>query len=170
VAKLESAIKEAIARGARRQVRQAVTPLRREVIRLRRKVLELHGTLATVRRSAAGWERMLEAAPAVPPPPDAEVKSARMSPRLINSLRKRLGLSQMALARIVGVSAPAVAHWEAGESTPAGQNRATLVGLRKLGKREVKDLLARRTKNSAPAKKAGPRKRRRARRKTAKKK
>jgi len=49
----------------------------------------------------------------------------------------------------VGVSAPAVAHWEAGESTPKGPNRAALVALRKVGKREVKTLLARRTKETA---------------------
>lgn len=171
MAKLESAIKEAIARGARRQVRLVTLPLRRELLRLRRKVLELHGTMGDVRRSAAGWERMLESAPPVPPVSADEVKSARMSPRLVQSLRKRLGLSQMSLARIVGVSAPAVAHWEAGESTPAGQNRASLVGLRKLGRREVKELLARRIKGSgAPKKPRRSRKRRRAKRRTSAKK
>jgi hypothetical protein len=65
------------------------------------------------------------------------------------SLRRRLGLSQMALARLMGVSAPAVAHWEAGESTPTGRNRVTLVALRKVRKREVKELLARRVKETA---------------------
>ena len=39
---------------------------------------------------------------------------------------------------MVGVNAPAVAHWEAGESTPTGQSRVTLVALRKMRKREVK--------------------------------
>jgi hypothetical protein len=76
----------------------------------------------------------------------------------------------MALARIVGVSAPAVAHWEAGESTPAGQNRAALVGLRKVGKREVKELLARRLKGSPAPKKSRSRKRRRPRRRARAKK
>ena len=54
----------------------------------------------------------------------------------------------MALARLTGVSAPAVAHWEAGESTPTGRNRVTLVALRKVRKREVKELLARRVKET----------------------
>ena len=149
MAKLETVIKEAIARGARRQVRVVVMPLRREVVRLRRKVGELHGTLTTLRRSAAGWKRLMEAAPPIPHVSEEEAKAARLSPRLIKSLRKRLGLSQMALARVVGVSAPAVAHWEAGESMPTGQNRATMVALRKVGKREVKELLARRVKETA---------------------
>jgi len=167
VAKLETAIKESIARGARRQIRMAVTPLRREIVRLRRRVAELHGTLTQLSQSAAGWKRVLEAAPPVPPVSEEEAKAARLSPRLVQSLRRRLGLSQMALARLVGVSAPAVAHWEAGDATPTGQNRATLVGLRKLGKREVKDLLARRVKEAAarpsPARKRKTKKRRRRR-------
>lgn len=149
MAKLESVIRESIARGARRQIRMAVTPLRREVVRLRRRVAELQGTVTTLRRSAAGWRRILEAAPPMPPVSEEEAKSARLSPRLIQSLRKRLGLSQTALARLVGVSAPAVAHWEAGNSIPTRQNRAAVVALRKVRKRDVKELLARRTKDTA---------------------
>jgi len=170
VAKLEAALKEAIARGARRQVRVVVMPLRREVMRVRRRVAVLQGALTTLRRTATGWERIIKAAPPVPPVSEEEAKSARLSPGLIHSLRRRLGLSQMAVARLVGVSAPAVAHWEAGNSTPTGQNRAALVGLRKVGKREVKELLARRAKETAsrvsPARKR-PRKRRRPRAKRA---
>jgi DNA-binding transcriptional regulator YiaG len=149
VAKLETVIREAIARGARRQVRVLVLPLRREVLRLRRRVGELQSTLTTLRRSAAGWKRLLDAAPTVPHVSEEEAKAARLSPRLVQSLRRRLGLSQMALARLMGVSAPAVAHWEAGESTPTGRNRVTLVALRKVRKREVKELLARRVKETA---------------------
>jgi DNA-binding transcriptional regulator YiaG len=152
LAKLEAVIKEAIARGARRQVRVVVTPLRREVIRLRRKVGELQGTLTTLRRSANGWKRLMDAAPAIPHVSEQEAKAARLSPRLIESLRRRLGLSQMALARLVGVSATAVAHWVAGDSMPTGKNRMTLVALRRVGKREVKELLTRRVKETASRK------------------
>jgi DNA-binding transcriptional regulator YiaG len=158
VAKLEAVIRESIARGARRQIRVAVMPLRREVVRLRRRVGELQGTLTTLQRSAAGWKRIMETTPAVPRVSAEEAKSTRLSPRLIQSLRKRLDLSQTALARLVGVSAPAVAHWEAGNSTPAGQNRAAVVGLRKVRKREVKELLARRT-NEMASRVSRPRKR-----------
>jgi DNA-binding transcriptional regulator YiaG len=149
VAKLEAVIREAIVRGARRQIRVVVTPLRRDVLRLRRKVGELQGTLSALRRGAATWERAMKAVPPVPRASEEDAKGARLSPRLIQSLRRRLGLSQMALARLVGVSAPAVAHWEAGNSTPKGPNRAALVGLRRVGKREVKGILARRIQQTA---------------------
>jgi DNA-binding transcriptional regulator YiaG len=149
LAKLETVIKEAIARGARRQVRMVVTPLRREVVRLRRKVTELQGMVATLRRSAASWKRMMDASPLTPPVSEEEAKAARLSAGLIESFRKRLDLSQIGLARLIGVSGTAVAHWEAGASAPKGKNRVSLVALRKLGKREVKELLARRAKEPA---------------------
>ncbi len=93
MAKLETVIKEAIARGARRQVRVLVLPLRREVLRRRRRVGELQSTLTTLRRSAAGWKRLMEAAPTVLHVSEEEAKAARFSPRLVQSLRRRLGLS-----------------------------------------------------------------------------
>ena len=163
MAKLETVMREAITRGARRQVRMVVTPLRREVVRLRRKVAELHGTVTTLRRSAASWKRVMDASPLTPPVSEEEAKAARLSAGLIESLRKRLDLSQIGLARLVGVSGTAVAHWEGGESTPSSKNRVSLVALRKLGKREVKELLARRAKETA-SRTARTRKRRRTKR------
>lgn len=159
MAHLESALKETIARGARRQVRFVLTPLRRELLRLRKRVTELQATVMALRQSANGWKRVLEAAPPVPHVSEEDAKAARLSPRLIRSLRVRLGLSQSALARLVGVSAPAVAHWEAGNSAPTGQNRMNVVALRKVGKREVKELLARQVKKTS-ARSSSPRKRR----------
>ena len=150
MAHLEAAIKETIARGARRQVRLVLTPLRRELLRLRRKVTDLQATVATLRRNAVGWKRFMETSPAIPQLSEEDAKTARLSPRLIVALRRRLGLSQAALAGLLGVSAPAVAHWEAGNSMPAGKNRVNLVALRKVGKREVKELLARRARQTTP--------------------
>jgi len=40
----------------------------------------------------------------------------------------------------------AVAHWAAGDSVPTGQNSMDPVALRRVGKREAKELLARRVK------------------------
>lgn len=160
MAKLETVMKETIARGARKQIRLVATPLRREVARLKRKLGEVEGALRALRRSAAGWERMLESAPPVPQVSAEEARGARLSPRLIRSLRKRLALSQTALARLVGVTSAAVAHWEGGAAAPKGSNRATLIGLRRVGRREVKDLLARATKKT-PARPRRARTRRR---------
>ena len=169
MAHLEAAIKETIARGARRQVRLVLTPLRRELLRLRRKVTDLQATVATLRRNAVGWKRFMETSPAIPQLSEEDAKTARLSPRLIVALRRRLGLSQAALAGLLGVSAPAVAHWEAGNSMPAGKNRVNLVALRKVGKREVKELLARRARQTTPRRRRTQKRRIRKGRKQSKK-
>ena len=165
--KIERAIKDAVDRGARRQIRLVATPLRREVRRLRQTVAQMRRDLATLRDVAMRWQRSLGNKPWRPQVTDEESKAARLSPRLIRALRTRLGLSQTKFARLVGVSAVAVAQWERGRSSPSGKNRATVVALRQLGRRAVKRLLA-----DMPIPQARPirrraRRKRRARRRTA---
>jgi DNA-binding transcriptional regulator YiaG len=142
VAKIEAAIKEAVLRGARRQVRSVTGPVRREVRRLRHLVAQLRRDVSALRDVATQWQRAARATPWQPAVTDSEMREARLSPRLVRKLRVRLGLSQSALARLVGVSAASVVQWEQGRSRPAGENRKNLVGLRKLGRRDVKRLLA----------------------------
>lgn len=155
--KIEMAIKDAIQRGARRQIRLVATPLRREVRRLRHTVAGMRRELTALRATAAQWERVTEQTPWSSTVSDEAVKAARLSPRLIQRLRARLGLSQTALAKLAGVSGAAVVQWERGRASPSGDRRKAVVGLRKVGRREVKRLLAR---MPAPATKRRPRPRR----------
>jgi DNA-binding transcriptional regulator YiaG len=159
VAKIESAIKEAILRGARRQVRAITTPLRHEVRRLRLTVGQLRRDLSAWRDVARQWQRMSRSATWKPEVSDAELKTSRLSPRLIQKLRVRLALSQAALARLAGVSTGSVVQWERGRSTPSGPNRKSLVALRKLGRRDAKRLLAS-LAQASPARTARRRRRR----------
>ena len=62
VALLESAIKETIARGARRQVRLVLTPLRRELLRLRKTMMELQATVATRQIFISEWRLAVDQA------------------------------------------------------------------------------------------------------------
>jgi DNA-binding transcriptional regulator YiaG len=142
LAKIEMAIREAIARGARKQVRAAATPLRREVRRLRHTVRELRTQLSALREVAARWQESHAGRAWQPPVSEEEARAARLSPRLVRKLRQRLALSQAAVARLVGVSPAAVVQWEQGRATPAARNRAALVGLRRLGRRQARRLLA----------------------------
>jgi DNA-binding transcriptional regulator YiaG len=141
LARIDVVIKDAIARGARKHVRQAVLPLRREVRRLRVALRELRTHVAALREVAARWEASPAGRTWEPTVTEAEVRAARLSPRLIRKVRERLALSQAAVARLVGVSPAAVVQWEQGKATPTGRNRASLVGLRRLGRRQARRLL-----------------------------
>jgi DNA-binding transcriptional regulator YiaG len=142
LAKIEMAIRDAIARGARKHVRSAATPLRRDVRRLRQAVRELRAQLVALREVAARWKESHAGRGWAPAVSEEEARAARLSPTLIRKLRHRLALSQAAVARLVGVSAAAVVQWEQGRAAPGGKNRAALVGLRRLGRRQAKRLLA----------------------------
>jgi DNA-binding transcriptional regulator YiaG len=162
LAKIELAIKDAISRGARKHIRSAAAPLRRDVRRLRQAVRDLRAQLATLREVAARWTALQTGRGWQPAVSEEEARAARLSPSLIRKLRRRLALTQAAVARLVGVSAAAVVQWEQGRATPAGKNRAALVGLRRIGRREAKRLLASiPVKRRESRRRVAPRKRRR---------
>jgi len=159
--KLEQTIKSEIIRLAKKQLRATCGPLVREVRQLKRIVRELRRTVHPLKALGAELEAQKAAELAELRAAPEEVKAARHSPRLIKNLRNRLGISQGELAVLVGVSASAVAFWEQGKSKPREKTKAALVALRKLGKRDVKKLLA----GKKEGRKADPKKRKRARRK-----
>ena len=161
--KIEFAIKEAIDRGARRHTRLVATPLRREVRRLRQLVAGFRKDLAALEATAAQWARLVDQTPWTAAVSDEAAKAALLSARLVRKLQTRLGLSQAALGRLVGVTGAAVVEWERGRTRPSGERRKAVVALRGLGRRDVKHLLDRMLKPAAPrGRRAGrsPRRRR----------
>jgi transcriptional regulator with XRE-family HTH domain len=60
---------------------------------------------------------------------------------LLQSLRKRLGITQKELAILAGVSLGAAHLWETGKFRPKENKMGVLVALRKLNRREVRELL-----------------------------
>ena len=139
--RVEEAVRSAIVRAIRRECRTRYAPLLAEVRQIKRQVAGLDADVASLR---GRWgkdappraERHLEAVS------EEKARRARLTPESIKRLRARLGLTQVQLATLLGVTGPAVAQWETGTSEPRGSNRAALVALRKLGRREVRRMLA----------------------------
>jgi DNA-binding transcriptional regulator YiaG len=69
-------------------------------------------------------------------------KGPGLKPSGIRSLRKKLGVSQKQLASLTGVTMGAVALWEKGTFKPKAEKISKLMELRKLGKRQVKEMLS----------------------------
>jgi transcriptional regulator with XRE-family HTH domain len=82
-----------------------------------------------------------------------EVKASRLTPDRIRRLRNKLGLSMRELGILTGSSIGAVQSWEKGKFRPKGEKKAALVALRKLKKREVKEILAQRQESKVQAEK-----------------
>jgi DNA-binding transcriptional regulator YiaG len=139
--KLEGIIKSEIMRLAKRETRRIALPLRRDlrtlknvVSQLRQSVLVLEKWTTQQKKEIRKGKIPLEATP-------DEVKRSRFSPRLIRSLRKRLGVTQKEMASLAGVTVGAIYQWEQGIFEPRGKKKGVLVALRKLGRRAVRKLL-----------------------------
>ena len=139
--KLETAMREEITRLAKKEIRGAVGPLRKELIRLKKRVVELTakqnasekqtGLLVKERKRKRLGEDVT----------DDQANASRMSGGLIKKLRTKLGISRAKFATLVGVSGQTVKAWENGNYEPAGDNLKAVIALRAYGKREAQVLL-----------------------------
>jgi DNA-binding transcriptional regulator YiaG len=148
MAKIEGVIRAAIMRLAKREVRAVFRPLKREVRQMSLKLSGLARGMALLKRMAKEL-RLEEAKPKLEASPE-EVKASRLTPERISRLRKKLGISQRELGVLIGASLGSVAMWEKGKFKPKADKKAALVALRKLGKREARNLLSQ--KLAAPGK------------------
>jgi len=160
VPNLQEALRALILRLARREIRAVARPMRAELRGLRRRLAGLPKAVNGLGRNVADLLRSQDLQRARLQARPDEVGAARFSAGLIKKLRRRLKLTQAALARLVDVSVTAVRAWEAGRSRPQGARRSALVALRKLGRREVARMVASRAARSETP----HRRRRRARR------
>ncbi len=140
--RMEETLKGEIARLARKEIRPAIDPLSKEVRELKRTIAQLVKTV-NVLKKAADQNALTGLVTASPDQTSGDgIKTTRISAKSIRGLRKKLGITQERLAILLNVSASAVAFWEQKRATPRGKNKAALLTLRKLGRRDVKRLLA----------------------------
>lgn len=151
--KIENIVKSEILRLAKKEVRAAFFPLRREVWKIRLNLSHLAKNFHSLERTTKEQIRRGESKKLKLEASMEEAKASRFTPERIRLLRKKLGISQKDLGILAGVSLSAVASWEKGKFHPNLNKKATLVAIRKLRKREVKKILASKrieTKNKSP--------------------
>jgi DNA-binding transcriptional regulator YiaG len=141
MAKFETIIKSEMVRLAKREMRKISVPLGRDVWSLKSTVSQLRKAVLTLQRIAAQQQKELEKGEMPLQAAPEEVKVSRFSPRLIRSLRGHLGITQKELAILAGVTVGAVHLWESGKFKPSEKKKAVMVALRKLGRREVRKLV-----------------------------
>jgi DNA-binding transcriptional regulator YiaG len=139
--KVGSIIKSEIERLAKREMRKVSVPLGRDVRSLKNKVSQLRKSVLSLERFTAQKQKELSNREIRLEAPPEEIKQSRFSPRLLQSLRKRLGITQKELAILAGVSLGAAHLWETGKFRPKDNKMGVLLALRKLNRREVRELL-----------------------------
>jgi DNA-binding transcriptional regulator YiaG len=143
--KVGSIINSEIIRLARTEMRKVSIPLKRDVRLLKNTVSQLRKSVLSLERFAAQKQKELSKRETRLEAPLEEIKQSRFSPRLLQSLRKRLGISQRELAILTGVTVGAAHQWETGKFRPKVDKMSVLVALRKLNRRQARELLNQKT-------------------------
>ena len=161
MANLANALKEEIARIARKEIRQqtagaakAATEHQRTVAALKRQVQDLERTVSTLRgqetskpaepketkaskkkgRKKAGRRKKAGKSAAASAPRKPRV---RFSGKALKTHRERLGLSADNYGKLIGVSGLSIYNWEQGKARPRESSIAALMQIRGIGKREA---------------------------------
>ena len=126
-------LKAEITRLARKEIKNAVDPLRKTNVAHRRQIAELKRELTSLRRELKAIGKPTREKADVP----SQARVGRFSAEGLKALRARLGLSAHGLGKLVGASGQSVYNWEAGSSVPRENLRISLASLRGIGKREA---------------------------------
>ena len=141
---IADALKQEIARVARKELKGEIAALRKltsthrsEIAALKREIKALHGVVKELQK---GLTRPV----AVSSPESKETpikrrgRSAEFSAEQLAAHRAELGLTQAQMARLIGVSALSVYKWESGKVQPRAAQQEQIAVALKLGKRAVK--------------------------------
>ena len=136
-------LNEEIMRLARKEVRAVFGPLSERVVAQKKAISALKKQIADVAAKLdrlekdLGFEELIDASSVT----EEEVAQARITPKYITNMRKKLDLSKKQVADLLGVNQNSLYLWESGKAKPRSAAKAKLIALRKMGKREVKALL-----------------------------
>ncbi|MBD3241849.1 MAG: helix-turn-helix domain-containing protein [Chitinivibrionales bacterium] len=133
---IAAVLKDEIARLARKEIRSQTASVakasgnhRRDIAALKRQVAQLERAVDVLKRNAL---KDVSSLPAVEPG-----KSVRFSPKGFVAQRKRLGLSAVDAAKVLGVSANTIYNWEHEHTRPGKEQLALIAAMRGMGKREA---------------------------------
>jgi DNA-binding transcriptional regulator YiaG len=143
--KLAEVLRAEIMRISRREARIATAGIREAKIRMTKTVADLKRKIAKLQGEnkwlMAAERKRLAQKPEVAP---ESSKKARLTSKGIRRLRKKLGLSQGALAKLLGASTQTVHMWETKEGPLRlrGNTLTAVLSAREMGAREAKRRIA----------------------------
>ena len=139
MANIGKMLKDDIQRLARKELKAAVSGLRRVNVALKQAVADYKRRITDLERSNTNKIVAPQLEAAGKPSPEAADR-ARFTGRMVRSIREKLGLSQADFARLVGVSDQSIYHWEGkdGRLTLRRETKPALLEVRGLGVREAR--------------------------------
>jgi DNA-binding transcriptional regulator YiaG len=141
--KADDLLKDMIRFHGKRVAKDVVGNLPAHVKQARRDIRSIEKTLAGLTRKV---DQLLEKARAespVPPASEEVLEKARFTKRTLPALRKRFGLIQQELAKLLRVGALTVSSWERGKARPRSKSLARIIALRSMSQEQVDEALGR---------------------------
>jgi len=137
-------LKDEITRLSKKQARAVGTPIRKDNAGFRKAIAALRRDVASLQREVKAYSIEFKKKTAVEPAPVEEGKRVWVFGKGIRALRKKLGLSQEYLAKLIDVSVQSVALWERnpGRLELRQSTLAKIMAARSIGAREAKLRLA----------------------------
>lgn len=130
-------LKAEIGRLAKKEVRTETKALKKSSAQYRSEIATLKKRLASLeaqlKKLSKSGSQKVESSPAK----EGEGTALRFRVGGFAALRKKLDLSAADMAKLLGVSAQSVYHWETGKSRPRASQLQAIASVRKMGKREV---------------------------------
>ncbi|MGO1003245.1 helix-turn-helix domain-containing protein [Lysobacter sp. CA196] len=150
---IASILKDEIIRLTRKEFRQQVEPLKKQILAQRKQLTSLKQEVEALRRGVKTVSKGSRQADPVKKDPDAPAAAIRYSAAGLRKLRERLGLSREAFAPLLGASSQAIYNWEQTDTRPRQEFLEKIAALRGLSKKQV-DALLERAAQKKPARKA----------------
>ena len=141
MANVASVIKEEILRLARKEVRLETEKLRKASAHYRTEISALKRRVESLEKQVSKVEGKSTRESSTSGPNQTST-GIRFSAKRLASQREKLGLTAAQMAMLVGVSAQTSYNWEAEKSRPRQTQLVAIASVRRLGKKQVKALLA----------------------------
>ncbi|MEY3998263.1 MAG: hypothetical protein RLY60_1075 [Pseudomonadota bacterium] len=134
-------LKSEIARISKKEIKAENAALKKASSHYRSEIASLKRRLSSLESSIARLTKHTVTAPAVVAEDDSE-KSLRFRPTGFAKLRQKLDLSANEMGALLGVTGQSVYKWEKGTARPRASQLKAIAAVRKMGKKQVLELLA----------------------------
>lgn len=140
---LSSILKSEISRLSRREIKSSITPIHASNVALKKAIANLKRRLAALEADSKRLSSIRKPEERLPALDPEEAGKARITAKNIKALRNKLGLSQGAFGKLIGVSRQnvfAMEHKE-GRMKVRTKTLASILAARGMGKREARKRL-----------------------------
>jgi len=138
---IQKAMNEMMIRVAKREANAKVRPLEKKIKELKLAGRQMQKIIDRQQKEIIALSKNITTDDKIQIIPTEAIEKARLSPKLIAVLRKKLKLSRKYFGKLLGVASNTVFMWESGRSKPRNAYRIKIISLRTMGKRKVREIL-----------------------------